>query len=53
MNLTIAVPDFGVHLTVALNCQNTSQSACYRCEKHFFYNGQKFRRQCVNVIDTL
>ncbi len=44
---------------VALNCQNTSQNACYRCEKcrksnpsEFFYDGQKFRQQCVNVIDT-
>ncbi len=45
--------------TVARNCQNTSQNACHGCEKRkknrtrseFFYDGWKFRRQCVNVID--
>ncbi len=45
--------------TVALNWQNTSQNACYRCENtenwtqsKYFYD-RKFRRQCVNVIDTM
>ncbi len=35
------------------------QNACYGCENaenrtwsEFFYDGQKFRRQCANVIDT-
>ncbi len=35
------------------------QNACYGCENaenwtwsEFFYDGRKFRRQCVNVIDT-
>ncbi len=35
------------------------QNACYECENaenrtwsEFFYDGRKFRRQCVNVIDT-
>ncbi len=44
--------------TVALNCQNTSQNACHGCEKckksnpiRIFFDGRKFRRQCVNVID--
>ncbi len=45
--------------TVTLNCQNTSQNACHGWEKRkknvtpseFFYDGQKFWRQCVNVID--
>ncbi len=43
---------------VALNCQNTYQNACYdaknwtnRTWSEFFYDGWKFRRQCVNVID--
>ncbi len=44
--------------TVALNWQNTSQNACYRCEKHRKLNPIQiflcqFRRQCVNVIDTM
>ncbi len=37
----------------------TYENACYGCENaenrtwsEFFYDGQKFRRQCVNVIDT-
>ncbi len=43
---------------VALNCQNTYQNACYdaknwtnRTWSEFFYDGWKFQRQCVNVID--
>ncbi len=46
--------------SLALNCKNTSQNASYGCEKcgksnliQFVYDGQNFRRQCVNVIDTM
>ncbi len=61
-----AILDFGVRFTVALNCQNTSQNACYGCEKRkkkyiyiffksnqirVFFDRRKFRRQCVNVIN--
>ncbi len=53
MNLTIAILDFGVRFyggsermlaTDAKNAKNRTRSK-------FFYDGRKFRRQCVNVID--
>ncbi len=57
MNLTIAI--FAI-CTLALNCQNTSQNACYGCKKQkksnpirFIFDGRKFWGQCVNVIDIM
>ncbi len=59
MNLTIPFWILAFAYTVALNSQNTSQNAFYESEKwkesnpirFFFYDGHKFQRQCVNVID--
>ncbi len=57
-NLTIAISGFW---TVALNCQkqplkmlatNAKKRRKSNPIRIFFYDGWKFRRQCVNVIDT-
>ncbi len=60
MNLTITILDFGVRFYGGSELSNTSQNACHGCEKRkksnpirIFYDGRKFRRQCVNVIDIM
>ncbi len=59
INLTIAILDFGVrfyggserskHLSKCSPRMRKTQKNQTRSE--FFYDGRKFRRQCVNVID--
>ncbi len=59
MNLTIAIPDFGVrwyggselskHLSKCLLRMRKTEKNLTRSE--LFYDGWKFQRQCVNVID--
>ncbi len=60
MNLTIAILDFGVrlyggselskHLSKCLLQMRKTQKI--EPDPHFLNDGRKFRRQCVNVIDT-
>ncbi len=52
-NFRMRFPVFFVFLILSY------QNACYGCENaenrtwsEFFYDGRKFRRQCVNMIDT-
>ncbi len=57
MNLTIAILDFGVlrwlwTVKTPLKMLATdAKNAKNRTRSEFFYDGRKFQRQCVNVID--
>ncbi len=62
MNLTIAILDFGVrlyggselskHKMLATDAKNAKKKKKkIEPDPNFFYDGRKFRRQCVNVID--
>ncbi len=58
MNLTIAILDFGVRLYGGSELSKHLSKCLLWCEKlnklnliRIFYDGWKFRRQCVNVID--
>ncbi len=52
MNLTIAILDFGFRFgsewsMLATDAENTKN----RTRSEFYYDGRKFQRLCVNMID--
>ncbi len=55
MNLTIAILDFGVRLYGGSELSNHLSKCMLRMQKTKtkFYDGQIFRRQCVNMIEIM
>ncbi len=60
INLSVVILDFGVHLCSGSELTKHLSKCLLQMRKtenwtqsKYFYDGRKFRRQCVNVIDTM